>query len=55
MCVHNCSKELKVKCDDNYVSINGMWNRRSTTKFNGVSYIVQRGAEAIYTDEGKEK
>ena len=48
-------KELKVKCDDNYVSINGMWNRRSTTKFNGVSYIVQRGAEAIYTDEGKRK
>ena len=30
-----------------------LWARRHTTKFNGVSYIVQRGAEALYTDEGK--
>jgi LL-diaminopimelate aminotransferase len=30
-----------------------LWNRRSTTKFNGVSYIVQRAAEALYTPEGK--
>jgi LL-diaminopimelate aminotransferase len=30
-----------------------LWNRRSTTKFNGVSYIVQRGAEALYSTEGK--
>jgi LL-diaminopimelate aminotransferase len=30
-----------------------LWSRRMTTKFNGVSYIVQRGAEALYTDEGK--
>ena len=30
-----------------------LWNRRSATKFNGVSYIVQRAAEALYTDEGK--
>jgi LL-diaminopimelate aminotransferase len=30
-----------------------LWNRRMTTKFNGVSYIVQRGAEAIYSPEGK--
>ena len=29
-----------------------MWNRRQTTKFNGVPYIVQRGAAAIYTPEG---
>jgi LL-diaminopimelate aminotransferase len=33
--------------------INPLWNRRQTTKFNGVSYIVQRGAEAAYSDEGK--
>jgi LL-diaminopimelate aminotransferase len=30
-----------------------LWSRRHTTKFNGVSYIVQRGAEALYTPEGK--
>ena len=30
-----------------------LWNRRMSTKFNGVSYIVQRGAEACYTAEGK--
>ncbi|MDE6718119.1 MAG: LL-diaminopimelate aminotransferase [Muribaculaceae bacterium] len=31
-----------------------LWNRRQSTKFNGASYIVQRGAEALYTPEGKE-
>ena len=30
-----------------------LWNRRQSTKFNGVSYIVQRGAEAIYSHEGQ--
>lgn len=35
------------------VSLNKLWNRRTCTKFNGVSYIVQRGAEAIYSQEGK--
>ena len=30
-----------------------LWNRRMSTKFNGVSYIVQRAAEALYTPEGK--
>ncbi|MFB3881958.1 MAG: LL-diaminopimelate aminotransferase [Armatimonadota bacterium] len=33
--------------------LNPLWNRRQTTKFNGVSYIVQRGAEAAYSDEGR--
>ena len=32
-----------------------LWNRRQCTKFNGVSYIVQRGAEAIYSKEGKKE
>lgn len=32
--------------------INALWLRRQTTKFNGVSYIVQRGAEAVFSDEG---
>ncbi|ADG69806.1 aminotransferase class I and II [Planctopirus limnophila DSM 3776] len=35
------------------VELHGLWNRRHTTKFNGVSYIVQRGAEAVYTPEGQ--
>ncbi len=30
-----------------------LWNRRTSTKFNGVSYIIQRAAEALYSDEGK--
>tara|TARA_Y100000589_G_scaffold17508_1_gene14436 strand:- start:1263 stop:2489 length:1227 start_codon:yes stop_codon:yes gene_type:complete len=32
-----------------------LWNRRQSTKFNGVSYVVQKGAEAIYTEEGKKE
>ena len=34
---------------------NTMWLRRTSTKFNGVSYIVQRGAEAVFSDEGKKE
>ena len=34
-------------------SLHAMWNRRHTTKFNGVSYIVQRGAQAVYSEEGQ--
>ena len=36
----------------NTVSLNQMWGRRVATKFNGVSYITQRGAAAAYSDEG---
>ena len=36
-------------------SLNKMWLRRQTTKFNGVSYIVQRGAEAVFTPEGQKQ
>ena len=32
-----------------------LWNRRQSTKFNGVSYIVQRGAEAVYSSDGQEQ
>lgn len=35
------------------VELWGLWNRRQSTKFNGVSYIVQRGAEAVYSPEGQ--
>jgi LL-diaminopimelate aminotransferase len=34
-------------------ALHGLWNRRQSTKFNGVSYPVQRAAEAIYSEEGK--
>ena len=37
------------------VSLNKLWNRRVTTKFNGVSYVVQRGAEAVYSEEGQKE
>ena len=35
------------------VSLNELWYRRQSTKFNGVSYVVQRGAAATYTPEGR--
>ena len=37
------------------VILNKLWNRRQGTKFNGVSYPVQRAAEAIYTEEGQKQ
>jgi LL-diaminopimelate aminotransferase len=36
-------------------SLHGLWNRRHCTKFNGVSYPVQRAAEALYSPEGKQQ
>jgi len=46
----------KLKCRDskgNSVPVQPLWNRRHTTKFNGVSYPIQRGAEACYSPTGK--
>ena len=37
------------------VSLNKLWNRRTCTKFNGVSYVVQRAAEATFTEEGQKQ
>ena len=39
--------------NNNAVEVNPLWNRRQTTKFNGVSYPVQKAAEATYSKEGK--
>ncbi len=39
--------------DGSEVELWKLWNRRQSTKFNGVSYIVQRGAQAVYSPEGK--
>lgn len=41
--------------DGRRIPLNQLWNRRQCTKFNGTSYITQRGAEAIYTPEGKKQ
>ena len=41
--------------DGNRHALHGLWNRRQSTKFNGVSYVVQRAAEAVYSDAGREQ
>ena len=41
--------------DGQLQSVHALWNRRHCTKFNGVSYPVQRGAEAVYSAEGREQ
>lgn len=47
-------KSLKAKAADGAdVELWKLWNRRQSTKFNGVSYIVQRGAEAVYSEAGQ--
>lgn len=38
--------------DGSEISLNKMWNRRQTTKFNGVPYIIQRAAAAVFSVEG---
>lgn len=46
-------KLMGVDKDGNKVPFNRLWARRQSTKFNGCSYITQRGAAAIYTPEGR--
>lgn len=41
-----------VGADDKRVSLNALWSRRHSTKFNGASYVVQRGAAAAYSPAG---
>ena len=49
-------KELKgADAKGNPVSLNALWNRRQTTKFNGASYLTQRAAAATYTPEGRKQ
>lgn len=43
------------KSDGEAINLNSLWNRRQCTKFNGASYISQKGAEAVYTDEGQKQ
>lgn len=47
-------KQLMGRTDNgSSVSINNMWRRRQSTKFNGVSYVIQRAAEAVFTEVGQ--
>ena len=49
-------KELKGKSEDgSEISIHQLWNRRHTTKFNGVSYPIQKAAQACYSEQGKKE
>lgn len=49
-------KALAVKSESGeVVSLNRLWARRVATKFNGVSYIIQKGAAAVYTEAGKKQ
>ena len=48
-------KNIRIMNDGKEVSLNKLWNRRQSTKFNGVSYITQRAAESVYTEEGKKE
>ncbi|EMO51811.1 LL-diaminopimelate aminotransferase [Leptospira noguchii] len=49
-------KELKGRTrSGEEVSVNSLWSRRHTTKFNGVSYVTQKGAEACYSPQGKKE
>lgn len=45
---------LETKSGD-LISANGLWKRRQCAKFNGCSYIAQRGAEAVYSETGREQ
>lgn len=44
-------KQLKI----GNISLNKLWNRRQTTKFNGVSYVIQKAVETVYTQEGQKQ
>ncbi len=49
-------KDLKVKAScGTEVALHQLWNRRQSTKFNGASYVVQKGAAAAYSPEGRQQ
>jgi LL-diaminopimelate aminotransferase len=51
-----CPKDLMASTrDGKKVALHGLWNRRWSTKSNGVSYPVQRAAEALYSAEGRKQ
>ncbi|MEE9130280.1 MAG: LL-diaminopimelate aminotransferase [Phycisphaerales bacterium] len=51
-----CPKDLHgVTRDGTSIALHGLWSRRWNTKSNGVCYAVQRGAEALYSHQGKQQ
>ena len=48
-------KELQGRADGGERNLNALWERRQGCKFNGASYVSQRGAYAVYSPEGKEQ
>lgn len=48
-------KTVKAKFDNKMASLHAFWDRRQATKFNGVAYPIQKGAEAIYSKEGQQE
>ena len=48
-------KCLKGIANGESVDVHSLWNRRHSTKFNGASYVVQKGAAAAYSDEGQQQ
>ena len=46
-------KELTSLIEGTKISLNNLWRRRQSTKFNGTAYIIQRAAEAVYSTEGQ--
>lgn len=56
-CAYTVIPKMLMADDTNgeQVSINKLWYRRQTTKFNGAAYIIQRAAEAVYSEDGKKQ
>lgn len=56
-CAYTVVPKALIYQDDNggQTSLHALWNRRHCTRFNGVPYITQRGAAAIYTPEGRKR
>lgn len=49
------SKTLQAKLGSKTLSLHELWHRRQATKFNGASYPIQRGAEAVFSQEGQQQ
>ena len=48
-------KELKIECNSRKIELNELWRKRQNTKFGATSYIAQKGAEAVYSEEGQKE
>ena len=56
MCIYSDTKRVACLSNNGEAhSLNKLWYRRQTTKFNGAPYIIQKGAAAIYSEEGQKQ